>query len=84
MTDLLIITSCIKPVKQDYLKLNDWEARYKQTIESLKFYVLSGCFANIVICDGSGFDLSEDDIVLFAQKHNVTIEALAFMQNFER
>ncbi len=83
MADLLVLTSCIRPAQQDNLKLGDWEERYGQTITSLKYYIDSGTFEYIVICDGSGYDLSSDDIMQYADKHGVDLESLSFIQNQE-
>ena len=82
MIDLLIITSCINPPEQAYLKLTDGKIRYAQTIESLRFYMLSKMFRKIVLCDGSGYAFEEVDIVCLAKSNNVELELLTFQQDF--
>lgn len=83
MVDLLILTSCIQPTQQDNLKLLDWKERYNQTIACLKFYIESGAFSKILICDGSGYGLRDDAITKYASNHFVEFESLSFLQNQE-
>lgn len=82
MVDLLIITSCINPPQQAYLKLTDGKIRYAQTIKSLRFYILSKMFRKIVLCDGSGYAFEDVDIVCLAKSNNVELELLSFQQDF--
>lgn len=84
MIDLLILTSCIRPEKQSFLRLQDPDARYKQTIDCLKYYIENTDIKNVVICDGSGYDLTNDPIANYAGSHNVCFEALFFKQNSEK
>lgn len=84
MIDLLILTSCIKPVQQEYLKLTAYEERYKQTIDSLKFYIDYCNFSKIVLCDGSGYSFDNDLIVSYAEQRNVSLEILSFFQDFDK
>lgn len=82
MIDLLIITSCINPPQQAYLKLTDGNKRYAQTIESLKFYILSKMFRKIILCDGSDYVFDEEDVIGLAKSNNVELELLSFQQDF--
>lgn len=82
MADLLILTSCINPPRQNFLKLTDFKERYLQTVDSIKFYIDTGVFENIVICDGSNYNLKNDKIVTYAKERNVNLEILCFKQNF--
>lgn len=84
MDNLLILTSCIRPPKQDLLKLIDSKKRYLQTVDCLEFYINSRSFKNIVICDGSDYNLSNESIVKLALENNINLEILYFKQNFEK
>ena len=82
MIELLILTSCINPPKQSFLKLADSTERLAQTIESLKFYISSNAVKNIVLCDGSGFDFSHTNIAHLTKSKDINVEILSFVQDF--
>lgn len=84
MIDLLILTSCIQPPKQDFLKLVNTDQRLEQTLTCVKFYIDSSAFQRIIICDGSNYQLDNTGISEYAAKHNVKLEILTFNQDFEK
>lgn len=50
----LLITGCVFPDnKQRFLVLTDHKERYRQYIDSIKFYILNSDFKNIIFCDNS-------------------------------
>lgn len=82
MVDLLILTSCINPPKQDFLMLTDQTERYTQMIDSIKYYITAGVFKNIVVCDGSNYNLENEEIRNNADINNINLEILYFNQDF--
>lgn len=80
---LLLITSCIAPSPQPFLKVLDNQVRLNQTIGSLRFFVQSGCFDKIVICDSSSYQMNIDDVVDQSTSRQVCVEVLAFQGNTE-
>lgn len=84
MVDLLVLTSCINPPRQNLLRLTDSEARKVQTIECLRFYIRCGVFSKILLCDGSDYDLTEIELFREAEKYNVELEMLSFQQDFDK
>ncbi len=82
MIDSLILTSCVYPPEQKLLKLNDGKERYKQTLNSILFYIGCGLFRRIIVCDGSGCDFGSENLPTFSKKHDVQLEILYFKQDF--
>lgn len=81
MVDLLILTSCIAPCKQELLALQDKDTRFKQTIECIKRFVDSGTFKKILICDGSNINLQNHFIAEYAESKGILFESLSFQQD---
>lgn len=84
MIDLLILTSCIAPPKQDFLKLCDHEVRYNQTLECIKYFLNSKTFKRIVLCDGSGFEIKDQELENISITSNTELELLTFKQDFQK
>ena len=58
---ILLITSCVAPPMQPNLILSDPQIRCKETIKGLIFFIKSGTFDKIVLCDNSGFTFNNDE-----------------------
>lgn len=79
----LILTGCIKPNKDvPFLKLNNYNQRLKQYLESIKFFILHSCITNIVFCDNSNSEIDEQ-ILLLAKENGKNLEWLSFKGNDE-
>lgn len=75
----LLVTSSIG-VNAPYVKLADPQARLQHTLTSLERWLQIAPELRIVVCDGSGFDLTEICRLQFPNAH---IECLAFENDFE-
>lgn len=75
---ILLITSCVAPPMQLNLILSDPQIRYKETIKGLDFFIKSGAFDKIVLCDNSGFTFNDDELTSLATSHHVSLEILTF------
>lgn len=84
MVDLLVITSCVMPPQQQFLKLVDSKERMRQTKQCLDFFISSRLFRYIVICDGSNVDCTDQYLKNKAENNDVRLESLFFLQNFEK
>lgn len=84
MIDLLVITSCVNPPRQQFLRLVDSKERMMQTKQCLDFFISSRLFRNIVICDGSNVDCVDQDLINKAENNDVKLETLFFKQDFEK
>jgi len=77
----LVITSTVF-VNSQLTTLTDPKLRLSQYIDSLIFYIKSGDFADIIICDNSGFDYSSVDLISAkAKEFCVNFESLHFSGN---
>lgn len=84
MKPLLVITSTVY-VNSLLTLLTDPQIRLEQYIESVLFYIKSGEFSEIVICDNSGFNYdSIDRIKIEAIRRNIRIEPLSFSGDKDR
>lgn len=84
MNPLLVITSTVY-VNSQLTVLTDPGVRLSQYTESILFYIKSVQFAEIVICDNSGFDYSTVDVIqTTAKASNVKLEFLFFTGNTEQ
>lgn len=77
---VLLITGCICPDKeQPYLLVNDTETRYKQYIDSIRFYIENTNISKIVFCENSNFlGFENKKIEKLAAEKNKTFEWLTF------
>lgn len=81
---ILIITGCISPNSDvPVLKLTDSDERRKQYIQSIKYYIESSPFENIVFCDNSNAEV-EDILFALAKKNNKQFEWLSFNGDQEK
>ena len=76
---ILLITSCVAPPMQPNLILSDPQIRCKETIKGLIFFIKSGTFDKIVLCDNSGFTFNNDELTALATNYNVSLEILTFV-----
>lgn len=83
---VLIITGCVSPImNQNSLVLKDIGERYRQYIESIKYYVDNSLFYNIVFCDNSGYDAPDQvELCNYALAHEKRLEWLSFRGNLEK
>lgn len=82
MKTTLLITSAVKPVAK-FTKFQDTEKRITATLDSILMWATIGA-KKIVICDGSGYDLTKDINKISEKIKGITIECLTFENNFEK
>jgi len=77
----LIITSAIK-VNANRTQLSDCDERLSRTLEGVRAWMSIRAFRRIVVCDGSGFDMSRSLLQLNESGDtDITIEALCFQND---
>lgn len=81
---LLIITSCITPPQQNYLKLSDPDKRLEYTVIGLKKILYHNIFDKVVICDSSSFDFRGTEVESILKENDVTFEFLCFHGDFSK
>lgn len=83
---VLLITGCIQPrTDQRFLVLKDTKERLAQYIESIKFYIMSSPFSNIVFCENSAYPYNEtESLVELAQRYGKNFAWLSFQGDEEK
>ena len=83
---VLIITGCISPIlNQNSLVLKDIGERYRQYVESIKYYIKESIFYNIIFCDNSGYDAADQEALCnLALAKGKRFEWLSFRGDLER
>ena len=78
----LILTSCVNPsANVPYLTITNGALRKDMTLHSLCKWQEINPGMNVVLCDGSGYDFSEDIQDRF---QNLNIECLAFKNSWQQ
>ena len=79
----LLITGCIRPdYRVPILSVTDETVRRRQYIDSIRYYISSTKYQNIIFCDNS-CSKPEEGLILLAEKKEKQFEWISFVGNSE-
>mgnify|MGYP004453238563 FL=1 len=81
MNRTLIITGCIEPVKQNFLKILDVNERLEQYIESVEYYIKESLCEHIIFCENSDFKYDSSQLMELARENKKNFEWISFKGN---
>jgi hypothetical protein len=77
----LLITWAISPKNVPFLHMSDSNVRLKENMAGLAAWILDKSFENIIVCDGTGFELDINALKRIGAKHNKNISYHSFVQS---